>query len=133
MSTSTSNNESSNSVLYNYISTILKGTNNYPLWQAFNDGNVPTDISTLCEPCQLELTYEMFYKNIASFPYTIDISNDNIYVKRYALPDNKEIVVTTDMRNEQIITSTLSGDVPDGFPKIRKTYITNDDITVEYI
>jgi hypothetical protein len=75
----------------------------------------------------------MFYKNIASFPYTIDISNDNIYVKRYALPDNKEIVVTTDMRNEQIITSTLSGDVPDGFPKIRKTYITNDDITVEYI
>ena len=132
---------------FNYKKTIIKSLNNFPLNHNLNNSDfdigtpvypsVPAPVSiptpVICEPCQPENTYELFYKNLKSYPSVIDTSNPNYFIKIFTLPNNKSITLTTDMSDPNLIISTFSGDIPTGIPKIKKTHITPTAITVEYI
>ena len=146
--TSTVNNSSDITVIdFNYKKTIIKSLNNFPLNHNltnsdFNIGtpvypSTPTPITVptpvVCEPCKPENTYELFYKNLKSYPSVIDTSNPNYFIKVFTLPDNKSITLTTDMSDPNLIISTFSGDIPPEIPKIKKTHITPTNITVEYV
>jgi len=116
----------------------LLATNNYPLCNLLDNCNGDEDnitgdeITENIKTVVLPATYEIIAQNILSFPYIVDTSNDDYYVTKYLLPDDKVITKITDMRNENLIIFTLSGDVPNGVSLIKKIYIENNKIRTEY-
>jgi len=117
-------------IISNYYYNMVQSLNNFPLNKSSNQS---TGSTTPCGPCKPEDTYELYYKNLKSYPFTVDMSNDNYLITKFSLPDGKVIVLTTDMRDPNNIISTFSGDVPPNMPLVKTTHITSTDITVTYV
>ena len=117
----------------------LLATNNYPLCEILNvcddtttDDIVGDETTVTDRTIVFPATYEIIAKNILNFPYTIDISDENYYVKTFTLSDTQSITQTIDMRNPDNIVSTLSGDVPEGVNLIKRVITENDEIRIIY-
>lgn len=122
-----------------YDDVILQSTNNYPLCNLSNtcgvsdgeDNTITIGDGTVVHT--ILVSFENIRQNMVSYPYTTDISDDNYYVRTYSLPENKKIIMTTDMRTEDIIITTLHGDTPNGIKLVKTTNMSNPkDINVEY-
>jgi len=115
----------------------LLATNNYPLCSLTDvcDGTEEIVGDTITDEERvlvLPATYDLIAQNILSFPKVTDVSIDNYYTITYQLPNGGEIVKTVDMRTENKIINTLSGDVPDGVSLVKTITITDDAITEEF-
>jgi len=91
-------------IISNYYYNMVQSLNNFPLNKSSNQS---TGSTTPCGPCKPEDTYELYYKNLKSYPFTVDMSNDNYLITKFSLPDGKVIVLTTDMRDPNNIISTF--------------------------
>lgn len=113
------------SIIDNYNNDIIQSTNNFPLI------NLSTG-TAISSSGQVKNLYEVYYKNLKSYPYTIDISNENYFITVYTLPNDKTITLTTDMKDPNTIISTFSGDVPANMPLVKTVHITPTEITITY-
>jgi hypothetical protein len=116
---------------------LLLSTNNYPLCSVMgrcDDNEEEDEYGNTTKIVHVALvTFETILKNIVCFPNITDIDDDDYYVRKYSLPDDKEITLTVDMRVDDIITSTLSGDVPDGINLVKTVNMVNADrIDIKY-
>jgi len=127
-----------NEILIDVVNNLkLLTTNNYPLCDITNNCDGTEDI--VSDPITdedrvlvLPATYDLIAQNILSFPKVIDTSIDNYYVTTYTLPGDKKIIKTVDMRTENKIINTLSGDVPNGVDLVKIITINDDNITEEF-
>lgn len=130
-------------IAQNFNKTILKSTNNYTLCMLNNtcvdDTNLPidptigpTDGITDLNTRTVGITFETIYKNIASYPNSIDMTNKKYIIKVFYLGDNKQINVTVDMLIEGKIITTISGDT--GYEKnLIKTILITDNIKIDTV
>lgn len=84
----------------------------------------------------LGVTFETIYKNIASYPNTIDTTLDNVIIKKYFLENDKLITITTtieDTNDLQRITTILEGDTSLNYPIKRVKEIQNNFIKTIYM
>ena len=84
----------------------------------------------------LGVTFETIYKNIASYPNTIDTTLDNVIIKKYFLENDKFITITTtieDLNDLQRIVTVLEGDTSLNYPIKRIKEIQNNIIKTIYL
>ena len=56
------------------------------------------------------ITFESLYKNIATLPHTVDITNKQYVIKKYYLTETKIITITVDSRMTNRVLTTISGE-----------------------
>lgn len=121
------------------ISKILNlGINN--LWLGKSVEEVVIDPTTGPEDDTLTLTmrtmsitFESLYQNIASYPFTIDLSSDTEIVKSYYLENDKKITISVLIENDgTVFTTTITGDTELPYPIRKIKTIYGDKINVIY-
>jgi len=130
-------------IAQNFNKTILKSTNNYTLCMLNNtcvdDAGIPVDPTigpidgiTDLNTRTVGITFETIYKNIASYPNSIDMTNKKYITKVFYLGNNKQINVTVNMLTEGKIVTTISGDT--GYEKnLIKTILITDNIKIDTV
>lgn len=92
----------------------------------------PEDNTLTLTMRSLAITFEYLYKNIASYPYTIDFSSDTNIIKTFYLENSKKIIVNTLIEQDgTLFKTTISGDTELPYPimRIKTVY---DKINVIY-
>lgn len=115
-----------------FLNNVLSATNNYPLVGGLSgglDGTIdpeagPGEGSTDLTTRLLGVTFEKIYKNIASYPYRINISNKKYITKTFFMGNNKTITVVIDMLVKNVITTTITGATGYDRPMVKTTVIT---------
>lgn len=83
----------------------------------------------------LGITFESLYQNYASYPNTINLSNDAHIIKTYYLENDKKIlidIVTKENTQGTVIKTTISGDTELPYPLLRMKTIYGEDINTTY-
>lgn len=75
-----------------------------------------------------DLSYEMVYQNIVSYPYTLKIIEPKYIVREFEVGRGIKTKVVTDMRTKGEIISVISGDSP-FFTPVSKLTEYDDSIT----
>lgn len=79
------------------------------------------------------ITFETIYKNIASYPSTLDTTQENKIIKTFYLENDKSITITTDISTDgNVIETLLSGDTELPYPIKRTKTLYNDIIKTIY-
>lgn len=84
----------------------------------------------------LGVTFETIYKNIASYPNSIDTTVENKIIKKYYLENDKLITITINMETigeVERITTLLEGDTSLNYPIKRIKEIQNGIINTIYL
>lgn len=130
-------------IAQNFNKTVLKSTNNYTLCMLNNtcveEGDLPVDPAIGPTDGNIDLntrtvgiTFETIYKNIASYPNSIDMTNKKYITKVFYLGNDKQINVTVDMLTSNKIVTTISGDT--GYDKnLIKTILITDNIKIDTV
>lgn len=93
----------------------------------------PEDNTLTLTMRSLAITFEFLYKNIASYPSTIDLSSDTKVVKTFYLENSKKITVTTLIEQDgTLFKTTISGDTELPYPLLRTKTIYGDKINTIY-
>jgi len=114
-----------------YNATVTDASNNYPVNSGSTSYVAPvtqppiTVVDTLVSRTS-SVTYETIYKNLASYPYTVDNTVTKVLTKVYTLSDATTITVVTDMTTHDVIVQTITGNT--GYIKslIKTTNIQRD-------
>jgi len=114
-----------------YKSVITGATNNYTLYTPPATTTTTTTTTpsgqAVIDSALLNsltgITYEQIYKNISSYPHTIDATNKKLVITVYSTGTTTSITITTDTRTPGVITSVMTGDVPANVPLTKTTTI----------
>lgn len=93
----------------------------------------PEDNTLTLTMRSLAITFEYLYKNIASYPNTIDFSSDTKVVKTYYLENNKKInIITLIEQDGTLFKTTISSDTELPYPVLRTKTIYGDKVNTIY-
>lgn len=122
-------------IMDEFISLTNRDINNLWLLQNTDTGVIidpttgPYDDTLTITMRTLSVTFESIYKNIASYPNKIDMSNENHIIKKYYLENDLLITVDTIIEeNGNLITTIISGDTTLKYPIARITKINTNEI-----
>lgn len=93
----------------------------------------PEDDSLTLTMRTMSITFETLYKNLASYPHSIDFSSDSKIVKTYYLENDKKINITTLIEQDgTLLKTTITGDTELPYPLLRTKTIYGDNVNVIY-
>jgi len=100
------------------------GVEELPVTKPINNARLPARI--------LSTTFESINKNLGSYSNTVDMTNKKIIRKTYSLPDDKEILVVSDLRDKNRMVKKITGATGYDFTLVRITIRKNGMLTNIY-
>jgi hypothetical protein len=90
---------------------------------------IPGGYNNPIGPGDITPSFEIISKNLKSYPYAITYSGKDIDYITYDLGGGAAVVKTFGYSGKDLITVTLSGDIPSGIDTIKTLGYTGKDLT----